>query len=91
MEFISGNQKDANFTLKLVISGKEKIGKSIFSLRLSNNNNDKKFFNSDYLTYNQTIGGNYSLWFIKFNNLIFLLNTWDMVGNEKYLPLEKLF
>ena len=91
MEFISGNKKEANYTLKVVISGKEKIGKTKFALRLSNNNNNKKFFNSNYLTYDQTYGGRYSSSFIKFNNLIFILDIWDMVGNEKFLPLEKFF
>ena len=91
MEFISGNQKDANFTLKVVISGKEKIGKTIFALRLSNNYNNKKFFNSNNLTYAQTNGVSYSSSFIKFKNLIFLLDIWDMGGNEKYIALEKVF
>ena len=45
MEFINEEPKQIDYTLKILILGKERIGKSIFAQRLNINNNNKEFFN----------------------------------------------
>ena len=77
-------------SLKIVILGRYEIGKSIFILRLLANNN-KEFFNSNYLIYNPNVSSNFSQKFIKFNNEEFKLAIWDLPGAENYFSLQRIF
>ena len=87
MEFI-GNRDEYDYLLKLVIVGKASIGKSIFLKRL----NDKDFkLKINSLNYIPTIGIDFLVKFLKFNNHIFKLQIWDTAGDERYRNITKSY
>ena len=91
MEFINGEPKQLEYILKTIIVGKEKTGKSIFAQRLIINNNNKEFFQLDYLKYIPTIGANFLMKSIKVNNKIFKFNIFDTSGDDKYANILNIF
>ena len=79
MEFIP-NTKERDFFLKVVITGKDSIGKTIFTNRLRSNDDYYKFktYPIDYI---QTIGVEIIGTSIKFYNKTFKLQIWDLSGH----------
>ena len=87
MEFI-GNRDKYDYHLKLMIVGKVSIGKSIFFRRLA----DENFkFHKNAFNYFPTIGIDFLVKFIKFNNHIFKLQIWDTSGDERYRNIIKVY
>ena len=91
MEFLTKEPKQIDYLMKVIISGKDKTGKSIFDQRLGYNNIDKQFFKSNYLQYKETMGFEFISIYIKFNNKNFKLQIWDTQGNELYIDIIKCF
>ena len=87
MEFI-GNGDKYDYLLKLRIVGKASIGKSIFLRRLSDE--DFKLHKNSF-NYIPTIGIDFLVKFIKFNNHIFKLEIWDTSGDERYRNINKAY
>ena len=91
MEFINEEPKQIDYTLKILILGKERIGKSIFAQRLNINNNSKEFFSLDYLSHIRTIGVNYLMKYIKVHNKIFKCNIFDTSGDVKFADILYIY
>ena len=78
-------------SLKTVLLGNTKSGKTTFSIRLSNQNYNKFL---EKFPINETIGAigtTFATFFGKLNNDYYKFVLWDVPGNEKYRPLSRIF
>ena len=89
MEFIISRPQQIDYDLKIIVAGKEKIGKSIFIQRISVDNNYKEFSKLNNSNYIPTIGVDYKVKFLKFNDKIFKLQIWDTSGDDRFENIVK--
>ena len=83
IQFIQ-NEKQIDFNLKIVITGKVSIGKTIFVNRLRSNNDNYYMFKAQPIDYVETIGYDFIVNTIKYHNKIFRMHIWDLSGNLRY-------
>ena len=79
-----------DYSLKILIIGKDSIGKTIFLKRIKLLDDYKSFMKlpHDYLP---TIGIDFDIIRIKFNNKIFKIQIWDTAGQERFSPITKTY
>ena len=79
-----------DYMIKLILLGKDSIGKTQFFERIKLFEDYKSFKkkSNNYLT---TVGIDFCIFKIKFNNKVFNLQIWDTAGLERYSSLTKSF
>ena len=83
MNFIKDTH-DYNYLIKILILGKGSIGKTIFLNRIKVIDNYKSFKKILPNNYLATIGVDFYIIIIKFNNKIFKFQMWDAAGQERF-------
>jgi len=88
MEFLE-NKTNSDVILKILVIGEIKTGKSLFIQRLTNL--DDYEFKRSTKSYNETIGLEFNIKYINFNNTIFKLQFWDTSGQERFNTILRTF
>ena len=90
MYFFESEDKNYNCILKILILGKEEIGKTFFTKRINLYKNYKEFnkLSKNYLT---TIGMDFISKRKKFNGKIYQFKIWDAAGLERFNTITKTY
>ena len=82
--------EEYDYMLKIVIIGKDKIGKTFFKERIKFYEDYKKYNNisKDYKT---TIGVDFTVVKKKFNDKIYKFQIWDTAGLERFQTITKTY
>ena len=89
MNFTSTNKK-YDYFLRILLLGKDQIGKTLFCKRIELCN-DYKSFNKLPKDYLITIGIDFYVTRFKFNNKIFKLQIWDIAGQKRFSTTNKVY
>ena len=79
-----------DYIIKVLILGKDSIGKTIFLKRIKLLDDYKSFKKLSH-NYLPTIGSYFDIMRIKFNNKIFKIQIWDTAGQERFSPITKTY
>ena len=90
MYFFESEDKNYNCILKILILGKEEIGKTFFTKRINLYKNYKQFKNLSK-NYLSTIGLDFIITKKKFNGKIYKLQLWDTAGLEHFNTITKTY
>ena len=90
MYFLKYTEEEYDYILKILIIGKEEIGKTFFRERIKFYGDYKKYNNisKDYKT---TIGVDFMVVKKKFNDKIYKFQIWDTAGLERFQTITKTY